>query len=68
MKIEKTEFGGWANCLRIANEHAELIVTLEVGPRIISYCHLPGGKNVLKTNAEELATPPSRPPRFPNRR
>ena len=54
MKIETTEFGGWANCLRIANEHAELIVTLEVGPRIISYQHLPGGKNVLKTNAEEL--------------
>ena len=54
MKIEKTEFGGWANCLRIANEHAELIVTLDVGPRIISYQHLPGGKNVLKTNAEEL--------------
>ena len=54
MKIEKTEFGGWANCLRIANDHAELIVTLDVGPRIISYQHLPGGKNVLKTNAEEL--------------
>lgn len=56
MKIEKTEFGGWADCLRIANEHAELIVTLDVGPRIISYQHLPGGKNVLKTNTEELGT------------
>ncbi len=56
MKIEKTEFGGWANCLRLANEHAELIITLEVGPRIISYQHLPGGKNVFKTNTEELGT------------
>ncbi len=54
MKIEKTEFGGWANCLRIANDHAELIVTLDVGPRILSYQHLPGGKNVLKVNPEEL--------------
>ena len=54
MKIEKMEFGGWANCLRIANDHAELIITLDVGPRIISYQHLPGGKNVLKTNADEL--------------
>jgi hypothetical protein len=54
MKIEKTNFGGWANCLRVANDHAELIVTLDVGPRIISYQHLPGGKNVLKTNPEEL--------------
>lgn len=54
MKIEKVEFGGWANCLCIANEHAELIVTLDVGPRILSYQHLPGGQNVLKVNAEEL--------------
>jgi hypothetical protein len=54
MKIEKTAFGGWANCLRVANDHAELIITLDVGPRVLSYQHLPGGKNVLKTNADEL--------------
>lgn len=54
MKIEKTEFGGWPNCLRLANDHAELILTLDVGPRVISYQHLPGGKNVLKVNYEEL--------------
>ena len=54
MKIEHTAFGGWENCLRIANDHAELIITLDVGPRVISYQHLPGGKNVLKVNADEL--------------
>ena len=54
MKIESTAFGGWAHCLRIANEHAELIVTLDIGPRVISYQHLPGGKSVLKTNPDEL--------------
>jgi hypothetical protein len=54
MKIESTAFGGWPNCLRISNEHAELVVTLDVGPRVISYQHLPGGKNVLKVNSEEL--------------
>ena len=54
MKIEPTSFGGWANCLRMANDHAELVITLDVGPRVISYQHLPGGKNVLKTNADEL--------------
>jgi hypothetical protein len=54
MKIEPTSFGGWANCLRLANDHAELIITLDVGPRVICYQHLPGGKNVLKTNTEEL--------------
>lgn len=54
MKIEKTEFGGWANCLRLANDHAELIITLDVGPRVISYDHLPRGKNVFKVTPEEL--------------
>jgi hypothetical protein len=54
MKIEKTAFGGWTNCLRLANDHAELVITLDVGPRIISYQHLPAGKNVLKTNPDEL--------------
>lgn len=54
MKIEKIAFGGWPNCLRLANDHAELIVTLDVGPRVISYQHLPGGKNVFKINPDEL--------------
>jgi hypothetical protein len=54
MKIEKTAFEGWQNCLRISNEHAELIVTLDVGPRVLCYQHLPGGKNVLKINTEEM--------------
>ncbi|MEI9895110.1 MAG: hypothetical protein WDN28_14780 [Chthoniobacter sp.] len=54
MKIEKTTFGGWTNCLLLANGHVELVITLDVGPRIISYQPVPGGKNVLKTNADEL--------------
>ena len=54
MKIEKTAFSGWANCLRVANDHAELIITLDIGPRIISYQHLPGRKNILKINSDEL--------------
>jgi len=54
MKIERIAFGGWPNCLRIANDHVELVITVDVGPRVISYQHLPGGKNVLKTNTEEL--------------
>jgi hypothetical protein len=42
-----------ANCLRLANDHAELILTLDVGPRVISY-QVTGGKNVFKTTPEEL--------------
>ena len=53
MKIEQTEFGGWQNCLRLANEHAELIITLDVGPRVISY-QVMGGQNVFFTDAEQL--------------
>jgi hypothetical protein len=53
MKIEKTAFGGWQNCLRLANDHAELILTLDVGPRVISY-QVTGGQNVFKTTPEEL--------------
>jgi hypothetical protein len=52
MKIEQTPFGGWANCLRVANDHAELIITLDVGPRIVSY-KVTGGFNVLKEVPEE---------------
>ena len=55
MKTETIEFGGWKNCLRLANEHAELIVTLDVGPRVISY-RVPNGDNVMKVNEHELGT------------
>jgi hypothetical protein len=41
------EYKGWKNNLRLDNGDVELIVTLDVGPRIISY-RLAGGKNVFK--------------------
>lgn len=53
IQLEKTEYRGWANCLRLSNAHAELIVTLDVGPRIISYA-LKGGKNVFKNYPEMM--------------
>ena len=37
VKIEKVEYHGWKNALRISNDTVELIVLTEVGPRIISY-------------------------------
>ena len=51
--VEKVEFGGWKNNLRISNGQAELIVTLDVGPRIISY-RLANGKNVFKEFKDQL--------------
>lgn len=45
--MEVIEYRGWKNNLRLSNGDAELVVTLDVGPRVISY-RLPGGFNVLK--------------------
>ena len=45
--MQVVEYRGWKNNLRLANADAELVVTLDVGPRVISY-RQPGGVNVLK--------------------
>jgi hypothetical protein len=53
VKLEKIAYRGWKNNLRIDNGDAELIVTLDVGPRILSY-RLAEGQNVFKEYAEQL--------------
>lgn len=45
--MEIVEYRGWKNNLRLSNAEAELIVTLDVGPRVISY-RTTGGPNVMK--------------------
>lgn len=45
--MDVIEYRGWKNNLHLTNGDAELVVTLDVGPRVISY-RLPGGVNVLK--------------------
>jgi hypothetical protein len=47
MTFEIISHKGWKHCGRLANAHAELIITLDVGPRILSYSLL-GAKNVFK--------------------
>ncbi|MDQ3622431.1 MAG: hypothetical protein M3463_08090 [Verrucomicrobiota bacterium] len=37
MSTEIIPFAGWERNVRLANDHAELIITLDVGPRILSY-------------------------------
>ncbi len=46
VKIYEAAFGGWQKCLFLENDVALLVITLEVGPRIISY-RLKDGKNVF---------------------
>jgi hypothetical protein len=53
LTVEKTDYQGWKNNLRLGNGDVELIVTLDVGPRIISY-RLADGKNVFKEFAKQL--------------
>ena len=53
MPVEIVPALGWEKCARLSNAHAELLVTLDVGPRILSY-KLNGGENVLRTFPDHL--------------
>ena len=53
VKIEKTNFKGWPNSYRITNGEVELIVTSDVGPRVMHYGFV-GGPNVFKEFTEML--------------
>ena len=45
--LKQVEYRGWKNNLLLTNGEVELVVTLDVGPRVIAY-RLPGGFNVMK--------------------
>jgi hypothetical protein len=51
--VDTVEYKGWKNNLRLANAEAELIVTLDVGPRVICY-RLASGVNVFREFSHEL--------------
>lgn len=51
VKIEKTAFEGWPNCYRITNGEVELIVTSDIGPRIMRYGFV-GGQNFFWVQQE----------------
>jgi len=53
VQVEKTEYKGWKNCFRITNGDVELIVTGDVGPRIIRYGFV-GGQNLFKEYPDQL--------------
>jgi hypothetical protein len=50
---EIVPYKGWDRNLKLTNGDVELIVTLDVGPRILSY-KTPGGPNVLKEFDDQL--------------
>ena len=53
VSVEKVEYKGWENCYRISNGGVELIITGDVGPRIIRYGFV-GGQNLFREFPEQL--------------
>lgn len=53
VKIEKTAYAGWPNCYRLSNGEVEVVVTTDVGPRVIRYGFV-GGQNMFKEFKEQL--------------
>lgn len=51
--IEKVAYAGWPNCYRMTNGEVELIVTSDVGPRVIRYGFV-GGQNLFKEFTDQL--------------
>ena len=53
VKVEKTSYKGWQNCYRVSNGQIELIVTGDVGPRLIRFGFV-GGQNLFKEFADQI--------------
>ncbi len=53
VKVEKVDYKGWHKCYRVSNGEVELIVTGDVGPRIIRFGFI-GGQNLFKEFPEQV--------------
>jgi hypothetical protein len=51
--VEKIAFGGWRNCYRVSNGTVEVVVTQDVGPRVMRYGFC-GGQNFFKEFKDQL--------------
>lgn len=47
VKMDKIEYSGWKNCIRLKNDSIELIATTDIGPRVIRLGFI-GGQNLFK--------------------
>jgi hypothetical protein len=52
-QIEQVAYAGWPNCYRVTNGEVELIVTTDVGPRVIRF-GFTGGQNLFAEIEHEL--------------
>ncbi len=54
LEIKQVENSVWGNCLRMANSTNELLITLDFGPRIISFAPL-GEENMFFEDVNDLS-------------
>src|SRR5260370_21002718 len=52
VRIEKINYHGWPNCYRMTNGEVELVMTGDIGPRIIRYAFI-GGRNIFHEFAHQ---------------
>ena len=55
VKIYEAPYAGWEKCLFLENGIVQLVITLEVGPRIIRYA-LIDGENMLCEKEDQVGT------------
>lgn len=55
VQIERVNFGGWPNSYRISNGEVELVITSDIGPRIMRYAFV-DGQNMFKEFTETLGS------------
>lgn len=55
LKFEEVDYGYFGRCLKIANEQSEMLVTVDIGPRIISY-KLKDEENIMCEDIKENST------------
>ena len=53
LSLERVSYGGWDNCLRLSDGEVELVVTLDVGPRVIRVGKV-GGQNLFKEFDDQI--------------
>ena len=44
--LERVNFEGWPNCIKLSNDEVELIITTDIGPRIVRFGFI-DGQNLL---------------------
>ena len=53
ISINKVNYQGWANCWQVSNGEVELLLTGDVGPRVMRY-GFAGGQNFFKEFADQM--------------